>query len=153
MQGSNNQLKKRLLKIKIKMEKPTIIFLQETKCSGEELRNYIKFFRKAVEVMEIDANGAVEGLGILWNPNLVSLNNFVALRNMLLGRFHVLGTMVRGVITNVYGPFQLVRNTTFLEELSSRPGPLVDGRRLQHHQILRREKGGNKGIKWNQLRI
>lgn len=110
------------------MEKPTIVFLHETKCSGEELQNYSKFFWKGAEVMAIDANGAVGGLGILWNPNLVSLNNFVALRNMLSGRFHVLGTAVMGVITNVYGPFQLVRNTTFLEEIRSHLGPLADGR-------------------------
>lgn len=57
--------------------------------------------------MVLDANGGTRGLGILWNPNLVSLTNFVASRNMLSGRFHILGTSVRGVITNVYGPFQL----------------------------------------------
>lgn len=69
--------------------------------------------------MAIDANGVVGGLGILWNQNLVSLNNFVASRNILSRLFHVLGTSVRGVITNVYGPFQLVRKTAFLEEIRS----------------------------------
>ena len=69
--------------------------------------------------MALDANGVVGGLGILWNPNLVSLTNFVASWNMLSGCFHVLGTSVRGVITHVYGPFQLARKTSFLEEIRS----------------------------------
>ena len=49
----------------------------------------------------------------------VSLSNFVASRNMLSTYFHVLGTLVRGVLINVYSPFQLARNPTFLEELRS----------------------------------
>ena len=78
VRGSNNQLKKRLLKRKIKLEKSAIVFLQETKCSGEELRNYSKIFWKGAETMSLDANGSTGGLGILWNPNHISLTNFVA---------------------------------------------------------------------------
>ena len=69
--------------------------------------------------MALDALGSAGGLGLLWNPNLVSMTNFVASRYMLSACFHVLGTSVRGVITNVYGPFQLARKPTFLEELGS----------------------------------
>ena len=54
--------------------------------------------------MDLDANGAIGGLGILWNPILVSIHNFAASRNMLSAYFHILGTFVRGVITNVYAP-------------------------------------------------
>ena len=38
---------------------------------------------------------------------------------MLSTCFHVLGTIVREVITNVYGPFQLPHKLAFLEELRS----------------------------------
>ena len=69
--------------------------------------------------MVLDASGAEGGLGLLWNPNLVSMTNFFVSRYMLLACFHVLGTSVRGVITNVYDPFELACNTTFLEELRS----------------------------------
>ena len=96
-----------------------IVFLQETKCSGEELRNYSKCFWKGVETVALDASGATRGMGILWNLNLVNLTNFMASRNMLLARFHILGTSIRGVITNVYGPFQLARKTTFSDEIRS----------------------------------
>ena len=84
-----------------------ILFLQETRCSSEDLRNFGKNFWKEAETMDLDANGAIGGLGFLWNPILVSIHNFVASRNMLSTYFHILGTFVRGVITNVYVPFQL----------------------------------------------
>jgi hypothetical protein len=67
--------------------------------------------------MVLDANGAAGGLGILWNPNMVNISNFVASRNMLSTCFHILGTSIRGIITNVYSPFQLARKPTFLEEI------------------------------------
>ena len=96
-----------------------ILFLQETKCTSKDLMNFDKHFWKGAETMALDMIGSVGGLGILWNPNLVSISNFVASRNMLSSHFHVLGTLVRGVITKVYGPFQLVHKPTFLEELHS----------------------------------
>ena len=67
--------------------------------------------------MALDALGAVGGLGLLWNPNLVSITNLVASRHMISSCFHILGTTVRGVITNVYGLFQLAHKLGFLEEL------------------------------------
>ena len=66
--------------------------------------------------MALDAFGDARGFEFLWNPKLVSMTNFVASRYMLSACFHILGTSVRGVITNVYGPFQLARKSDFLEE-------------------------------------
>ena len=74
------------------MDKPTILFLQETKCSSEDLRKFGKRFWNGVKVMALDASGAVSGLGWLWNPKLVSMINFVASSYMLSTCFHVLGT-------------------------------------------------------------
>jgi len=113
----NNKLKKRLLRRKIEMEKPIILFLQETKCSSEDLGNFGKRFWKGAEVMELDMTGATGGLGLLWSPKLLSMTNFVASRYMLSTCFDVLGISIRGVITNVYGPFQLAHKPTFLEEM------------------------------------
>lgn len=67
--------------------------------------------------MDLDALGSMEDLGLLWNPNMVSMTSFVASRYMLSACFHILGTSVRRVITNVYGPFQLACKLAFLEEL------------------------------------
>ena len=71
------------------MEKSTILFLQETKCSGEDLMAYGKHFWKGVETMAVDATRATGGLGILWDLKLVSLSNFLASRNVLMTDFHI----------------------------------------------------------------
>lgn len=99
------------------MERPTILFVQETKCSSEELKILGRRFWKGARVVEIDVAGAVGGLGMLWNPNMVSLTNICASRHLISARFHILGTAVKGVITNVYGSFQLAQKPTFLEEI------------------------------------
>ena len=71
------------------MEKPTILFLQETKCSGEDLMAYGKRFWKGAETMALDAMGVAGGMGILWDPKLVSLCNFLASRNLLTVDLHI----------------------------------------------------------------
>lgn len=119
VRGCNSQLEKRLLQRKIQTKKLAILFLQETKCSSEDLDRYSKHFWKGAEIMALDAMGAIGGLGILWNPNLVCLSNFVASRNMLSACFHILGTTIWGVLTNIYGPFQLPWKHAFFEDLRS----------------------------------
>lgn len=49
------------------MEKPKILFLQETKCGSEDLDSYNKRFWKGIEIMALDAVGVARGLGIIWN--------------------------------------------------------------------------------------
>jgi exonuclease III len=153
VRGSNSQLKRRLLKSNIRIEKLAIVFLQETKCNMEELRNYDKFFWKGSEMVALDANGVAGGLGILQNQNLVSLSNFVASKNMLSGHFHILGTSIRGVITNVYDPFQLAQKNAFLEEIRNM-GEWVGkdhwlmGRDFNIIRSLEEKKGGHPDTRW-----
>ena len=47
------------------MEKPIILFLQETKCSNEYLGNFGKRFWKGAEVMALDVSRATGSLGFL----------------------------------------------------------------------------------------
>ena len=101
VRGCNSQLKKRMFKRKIQMEKPTIVFLQETKCSSEDLGSFGKRFWKGAEVMALDVSRAIGGLGLPQNPNLASMTNFIASKYILSACFHILGTSIRGVITNV----------------------------------------------------
>ena len=119
IRGCNNPLKKRLLKRKIQMENPAILFLQETKCNSEEMDILGRHFWKDARIVATHAIGAAGGLGVLWNPNLVSITNLYATRYMISTRFHVLGTTVRGVITNVYGLFQSNHKLAFPEEICS----------------------------------
>ena len=54
---------------------------------------------------------------MLWNPNLVIITNLSATRHLISTQFHILGTAVKGVITNVYDPLQPSQKATFLEEI------------------------------------
>ena len=147
VQGCNSLLKRWLLKRKIRVEKLASLFLQETKCSSEELVAFNKWFWKGADTMAFNAIGAARGLGILWNPNLVSLSNFSASQNMVSSNFNVLGTSIQGVITNPYGPFQLTNKPTFLEEIHSMSERVEQGHWILQGKCnlirsLERKKGG-----------
>lgn len=55
----------------------------------------------------------------MWNLQEVRLNNFIASEFSLTAEFHIIGTKVRGFITNIYGPFALARKSDFLESLNA----------------------------------
>lgn len=118
IRGCNNPLKKRLLKRKIDKEKPAIVFLQETKCESEEMIKITKRAWKGARVVTREAEGVAGGLALLWNPNLVCLNSLCATHFSIFGRFQILGTKIKGVVTNVYNPFQICKKSTFLASLS-----------------------------------
>ena len=119
IRGCNSPLKKRLLKRKIDKEKPTIVFLQETKCSSEEMTKISKRVWKGSKVVARDAKGAVGGLSLVWNPNLVSISNPCSTSFSISRRFQILGSNIKGVVTNVYGPFQPSKRSSFLSNLGS----------------------------------
>ena len=119
IRGFNSPLKKRLLKRKIDKEKPAIVFLQETKCNSEEMSKISKRVWKGSKVVARDAEGATGGFALMWNPNLVSMSNPCSTSFSISGRFQILGSNIKGVVTNVYGPFQPSKNSSFLSNLGS----------------------------------
>lgn len=126
-----------------------ILFLEETKCSSEDLMAYNKRFWKGAETITLHATDVVQGLGILWNPNLLNVSNFLASRNTLPANFHVMGTSVRGVIMNVYNPFQLAHKPSFLEEIRTmgervEQGHWILGGDFNIIRSLEEKKGGIK---------
>ena len=117
IRGCKRALKNFLLKRRIDRDKSGIIFLQETKCSGEELASIAQKVWKGCESVAVDARGAAGGLGTLWNPCVVLLSGFPATTCTLSADFHILGTRIRGVISNVYGPPRPEQKPAFLESL------------------------------------
>ena len=111
-------LKKCVLKRRIDKEKSGIIFLQETKCSGEDIASIAQKVWKGCESIAINARGATSGLGILWNPRMVSLSIFLTTNCTISAEFHILDTRIRGFISNVYGPPRADQKLAFLESLS-----------------------------------
>ena len=117
IRGCNNPLKKQLLKRKIQLENPAILFRQETKCSSEDMESLCKRIWKGAKIVVNDAAGAVAGISMLWNPNLVSITNTCATRYLISAWFHILRTEVRGVVSNAYGPFKKKQKGSFLEDI------------------------------------
>ena len=61
-------MKTHLLRRKIELEKPGVVFLQEKKCSKTDLKSIGGKAWKGSEIVAVDAIKAAEGIGILWNP-------------------------------------------------------------------------------------
>ena len=72
---------------------------------------------KGCEAIAMDAKKAAGGIGILWNPREVSLPDFSATQHSLSAAFHILGTSIRGFMTNVYGPPREEQKMQFLDSL------------------------------------
>ena len=117
IRGCKSPLKIRILKRKIEVEQPWIIFLQETKCSGEELEKVARKAWPRCNRMATDANGSAGGLGILWNPQLVSLQNFRSTHFSISGSFQIVGAHQIGFLSNVYGLSQSSLKTEFIASL------------------------------------
>lgn len=112
----------------IQSEKPAVVFLQETKSTTTTLE---KIFNKAwsgSRSVSIDAAGASGGLSIVWNPQILLLQDFNATRHFIQATFHLIGTDIHGHLTNTYFPQDQQHKLEVLETLtdlnSSRRFPL-----------------------------
>ena len=66
IRGCNHPRKLKTLGRKIKMEKPDVLYLQETKCSFEKMMRIGLKVWKGSRVMAIDSVGMRGGIAILW---------------------------------------------------------------------------------------
>lgn len=99
-------------------EKPTILFLQETKCNQVRLEKIAAKAWPRGLVTAVDAQGALGGLAILWDARLIQLGNIHANKNFIQAIFHLIGTNISGHITNVYFPQEIQKKAEILEALT-----------------------------------
>eukprot|EP00253_Pinus_taeda_P033704 PITA_33704 len=99
-------------------EKPTILFLQETKCNSIILERIVATAWLGGQVTTVDAQGASGGLAILWDAGKIQLNNTHANKNFIQADFHIMGTNIHGHITNVYFPQEGPQKAAILENIS-----------------------------------
>lgn len=104
IRGLNGPRKGRLLKNMIMQEKPSILFLQEMKCSSVTLEKIAAKVCPSGLVATVDAQGASGGLAILWDARATHLNNMQANKSFIQATFHLSGTNTYGLLTNVYFP-------------------------------------------------
>jgi len=100
-------------------EKPAIVFLQETKSSSAVIDSISNKIWARCNSTSVDASGASGGLAILWNPQIVSLDNFHATHHIIQATFHLIGTNIHGHITNVYFPQSIQQKLELLDTISS----------------------------------
>ena len=104
IRGCSSTLKICILTRKIELENPGVIFLQETKCLETKLKSIGGKVWKECKTVAVDAKKVAGGIGFLWNPKEVFLYNFSRTQYSLSVSFHILGTGIRGFMTNVYCP-------------------------------------------------
>eukprot|EP00253_Pinus_taeda_P036183 PITA_36183 len=99
-------------------DKPTILFLQETKCNSIILERIAATAWPGGQVTTVDAQGASGGLANLWDAGKIQLNNTHANKNFIQADFHIMGTNIHGHITNVYFPQDGPQKAAILENIS-----------------------------------
>jgi len=104
LRGLNSPGKLRMLKNMIKLEKPQMCFLQETKCNSITLGNILSKAWPGCRSVAVDASGASGELAIAWNTQAVTLTDFHASHHLIQAEFHILGTNIHGNLSNVYFP-------------------------------------------------
>lgn len=92
------------MKDRLKVEKPQVMLVQETKVSGQKLQSIIQSFKLQYEVMEIDSAGMAGGLAILWNATEVIADGWISFPRIMTGNFRLLGSEEIILISAVYGP-------------------------------------------------
>ena len=68
IRGLNSKGKQRYLKERLKIEKPQVMMIQETKVSRIKMPAIVHSFQPHFEVMAIDSRGTAGGIAILLNP-------------------------------------------------------------------------------------
>eukprot|EP00253_Pinus_taeda_P009145 PITA_09145 len=119
MRGLNSPSKHRMLKIMIQLEKPSVVFLQETKSTNVILEKIMRKAWPGSRSTSVDGLGASGGLAIAWNLQSITLQDFHASRNFIQASFHILGIEIHGLLTNTYFPQDLHHKLEVLEALTS----------------------------------
>eukprot|EP00253_Pinus_taeda_P023692 PITA_23692 len=100
-------------------EKPQILFLQETKCNSSALERIAAKVLPGGLTATVDADGASRSLAILWDAQAIRLNNIHANKNFIQEIFHIIGTNIHGLLTNVYFPQEAMHKAEILNTLSA----------------------------------
>lgn len=151
IKGLNGPGKGRLLKNMIMLEKPQILFLQETKCNSNTLERIAAKTWPGGLVTAVDANGVSGGLEIIWDARTIMLNNIHANKNFIQAIFHIIGTNIYGHLTNVCFPQETMHKIEILNTLlainTNRLHPLwITGGDLNMMTRLEEKRGGrNRG--------
>lgn len=103
----------------IQQERPSLVFLQETKGNSNALEKILNKVWTGFRSVSVDALGTSKGVAILWNPQILSLQDFHASHFFISTTFHLIGTNIHGLLTNVYFPQDLQKKLDLLNSLTA----------------------------------
>eukprot|EP00253_Pinus_taeda_P020287 PITA_20287 len=135
----------------IQQEKPSLVFLQETKGNSNSLEKILNKVWTSCCLVSVDSLGTSGGLAILWNPQILSLQDFHASHFFISTTFHLIGTNIHGLLTNVYFPQDLQKKLDVLNSLtnlsSGRRHPLwISGGAYNIITVLEEKSGGREKL-------
>ncbi len=81
-----------------------IIFIQETKCSIQKIKQIHNKWLSKFEFLEVKVENTAGGILTLWNPQRIDLINAEAARNYLSVVIQPVGDRSTYLVMNVYGP-------------------------------------------------
>jgi hypothetical protein len=104
IRGLNGHSKQKLLWDIIKAEKLDIMMLQETKLATEEMDGFFPVCWKKGKGIYTSAMGATRCLELIWNPSLVTLENFFTTRWSISSTYQLISSNKPGYLTNFHRP-------------------------------------------------
>jgi hypothetical protein len=91
--------------------------IRETKCTSETLDKISSKCRRGCFSIKVDAEGALGGLDILYNPSEITLSHFFTTRHSISTKFQLVGSDQIDYITNVSRPQVTQEKLSFLDSL------------------------------------
>jgi len=79
-----------------------VIFIQETKCSIQKIKEIHNKWLNKFEFLEVKAENTEGGILTLWNPHKIGIIDAEASRNYLLVVIQPMGDKEIYLVTNVY---------------------------------------------------
>lgn len=117
IRGLGSRRKQRMLNNRMKQAAPDIIFVQETKCSIQKLKQIHSKWLSRFEFLEVKAENSAGGILTLWNPLKIGIIDVEASRNYLSVFIQPVGDRNTYLVTNVYVPQRLDDKIKFLDSL------------------------------------
>jgi len=103
----------------MKQASPDVIFIQETKCSIQKIRDMHSKWLNKFEFLEVKAENTAGGILTLWNPQKIDLIDAEASRDYLSAVLQPVGVKETYLVTNVYGPQRMEAKLRLLNSLKT----------------------------------
>ena len=104
IRGLNNPRNQRILKNRLRKEKPDFCFIQETKCIVDRMETISKKQWSKYKMLVVEGQQMAGSILTLWNPKSLNLLVAEVTRHTLSVNMQIIGNTEVILCTNVYGP-------------------------------------------------